>query len=90
VPLRLNDSNDPKLWELLNDKLVNKQKLNTEEEDNVLGFSSKISTILPDILFDCNSNMKDYPYNFNDIQVKIELEPKKIEVKCKIKDENGE
>jgi len=90
VPLRLNDSNDPKLWEFLNDKLVNKQKLKSEEEDNVLGFSSKISTILPDILFDCNSNMKDYPYNFNDIQVKIELESKKVEVKCKIKDENGE
>lgn len=90
VPLRLNDSNDSKLWDFLHEKLVNKQKLKSEEEGNVLGFSSKISTILPDILFDCNSNMKDYPYNFNDIQVKIELEPKKIEVKCKIKDENGE
>lgn len=89
MPLRLNDSNDAKLWDFLHDKLVNKHKIKSEQEDNVLGFSSKISTILPEILFDCNSNMKDYPYNFNDILVKIELEPKKVEVKCKFKDKEG-
>lgn len=92
LPIKLKDSKDEKVWEFLHKNLVDKQAFNIDKIDNdqPIGFSSKISTILPEVLFDCNSDMEDYPYNFNDIKVKIELEPRKVDVKCKIKDSEAD
>lgn len=58
------------------------RRSNTEfKAEEKIGYSTTCRKIVGDVLFDTNTNMQDFPYNYNDLSLKFELESKFINVK---------
>lgn len=59
MPFNLNSEGDNtpfQVWKYLKENLVDKDKI--KEKDKMIGFNSQIRIILPEILFNCDSDME--------------------------------
>jgi len=65
-----------------------KEEIQNYKLGDIYGFATTYRGIIRNLLYDTNTDISDFPYNFNDFILKMELEQKVITVKVKTKENN--